>query len=143
MMKDILPMTTANRHPQVLLVEDNPIALKMALFVLSSLHCGVDTANTGKQALQLAHKHYDLIIVDLRLPDIDGIKLTQSIRQLTQNNCKTPIVALTASDEVDCYRQGLESGMDGFLVKPLTAEKCHKLLTKFGLEDPEQPKELG
>jgi len=114
---------------RVLLIEDNPIAQRFAALLLKQLHCMVDIAGTGGQALQLIQSHvYHLILMDLGLPDIDGVTLTKTIKQ-EQTHQTIPIVALTAHDTYrdDCSR----AGMIDYLVKPLTSAHCQFILEKY------------
>lgn len=121
---------------KILVVEDIKIALKMALIVLQELGCEVDTATSGIQSLELIKKnHYDVIFMDLGLPDIDGLTLTETIRKIKEEDQlidkKTLIIALTAHGETlkeDC----LQAGMDDFIEKPLTKEASLKVFRTYG-----------
>lgn len=119
----------------ILVVEDTTIAQKEALFILKNFAHHIDLANTGKEALKLLEKSdYDLIFMDLGLPDIDGLTVTETIQHLhNKKNSKkyTPIIALTAYDNPTMKQHCLELGMDGFLSKPLTKEKVKRLLSKL------------
>lgn len=123
---------------KILVVEDIRIALKMALIVLEELGCVVDTANSGILSLELIKQnHYDVIFMDLGLPDIDGLTLTETIRKIkeedTHHDQKTLIIALTAHGESlkeDC----LQAGMDDFIEKPLTKEASLDIFKKYHLQ---------
>ncbi len=117
-------------HPvKVLVVEDNLIAQLIETKIVRQCHCEVDAASTGAQALDLIqHNHYDLILMDIGLPDTDGLKLTDKIRHTENMNQTVPIVALTAHDETKLKNQVTEVGMNSFIVKPLTPENFEEVL---------------
>ncbi len=101
---------------RILLVEDDE---KIAEFVkkgLKSSGFAVDTAATGTQGFSLAFDEpYDTLIVDIMLPEMDGISLIQKIRKHGNN---TPVIVLSARDRVDDRVKGLEAGADDYLTKP-------------------------
>lgn len=114
----------------VLLVEDDNLTKKVTKWMLEEFYCNVTIANTGKEALELLKNTYDLIIMDVGLPDIDGITLASTIRQTMPEHALTPIVALTAhvldKDKEKC----IAAGMNDFLKKPLFKKDLKKLLLR-------------
>ena len=89
-------MKEAQIKPKILVVEDVEIASRMAVVMLESYGCAVDTVETGSSALEIIEeKDYDLILMDLGLPDMDGLSVTETIRRM-HHNPDIPIVALTA-----------------------------------------------
>ncbi len=117
---------------KVLLVEDLPLAAKIARFILGDLHCDVDIASSGAQAMEKAiSRVYDLIFMDVGLPDTTGFEVTQRIRAA---NIKTPIYALTAHTDNDNRQQAVLAGMTGFLTKPLEENEVRALLVKCAME---------
>lgn len=123
---------------KVLLVEDLPLAAKIARYILSDLNCDVDHVSTGADAVNKARSDvYDLIFMDVGLPDATGFEVTQRIRAA---GVATPIYALTAHTDVDHRQQAIRAGMTGFLTKPLEEAAVRQLLlgrapTLDGLED--------
>ena len=117
---------------KVLMVEDLKIAQKVAKLILSNdLGCAVDIAETGAQALELANKNsYDLIFMDLGLPDIDGLTVTETIRK-NDYQPTVPIIALTAHGGDDCKTRCMEVGMNDFVVKPIRVEDGSRLIDKY------------
>lgn len=116
----------------VLLVEDIKIAQKVALLRLIELNCKVDTAETGARALELVNQYtYDLILMDLGLPDMDGLTVTETIRKMEKTDERVPIIALTAHDGEEIKDSCLKVGMSEFLSKPLTTEKARFVIEKF------------
>ena len=113
----------------MLYVEDDVIARKFTLPVLKAFPITLDVAETGQEALNLVQKKsYDLIFLDLGLPDITGFEMTRTLRTQKGPNQKTPIFALTAHDEEGYEERSLDSGMTGFLKKPLTTEHCQAVM---------------
>ncbi len=125
-------MITMNEQIKVLVVEDHPVAQRMALLILKGLACEVDIANTGKEALELVEKkHYDLIFMDIGLPDSDGMVITADIRSKEDKLAPIPVIGLTAHASPQTRLEGINSGMNDFLVKPLTKETCLETIKKF------------
>lgn len=99
----------------ILVVDDDPDILTVLKGNLELDGYEVITASSGKQALkQFDHQPPDLVVLDLNLPDIDGVQVCRTLRSRTQ----TPIIMLTARDGLSDKVLGLESGADDYLVKP-------------------------
>lgn len=107
---------------QVLLVEDNDINRQMAKEILMRMGLQVDDANGGRKALSLAKTiEYNLVLLDVRMPVMDGYETARRLRQLKGYE-KTPIVALSADVLADVKEKVLKAGMDGYLEKPLNPQ---------------------
>ena len=107
---------------RILLVEDDPINQNLTVFALSRLGCQVDVAADGYEALQMYKtKYYDLILMDCRMPKMDGYASTRKIRELEALHGikRVPIVAVTANDLPENRDKCLEVGMDDYLSKPV------------------------
>ncbi|MGE9296510.1 MAG: response regulator [Puniceicoccales bacterium] len=121
-------LTESGLH--ILLVEDNPINQEVAHQRLKKLGHHVTIANDGMEAVeQFQNLEFDLILMDVQMPRMDGLRATRRIRELEEQvNRHTPIIAMTAramrGDEEDC----IEAGMDGYLTKPFRAEKLRRVL---------------
>jgi len=118
---------------QILLVEDNPIAAKIAISQLETLGCVTHHVVDGKSGIAMAKKeHYDLILMDLGLPDINGMDVTRHIR-LSENGCSTPvpIIALTAHADESSKQQCIQAGINTVLSKPLSEEAVRDVLNIF------------
>jgi PAS domain S-box-containing protein len=106
----------------ILLVEDNELNQILAAKVLTGWSWNVDIADNGKIAIEkIKEKSYDLVLMDIQLPEMDGYEATRRIRtSLKAPKCNTPIMAMTAhamsSEEKKCY----EAGMDGYISKPFS-----------------------
>jgi len=127
-------METSNGR--VLVVEDVKVAQKVAIIMLNALGYEVDTADNGAQALELvSHRIYDIIFMDLGLPDIDGLTVAETIRKKEGQNRHSIIIALSAHSEnengIDNKKNCLDAGMDDYIEKPLTKELALKVLQKF------------
>lgn len=117
---------------QVLLVEDNVVNQKVALKMLSDFGLNCDLAEDGVRALHLARKNqYDLILMDLQMPNMDGYQATKAIRSEEGLNKITPIVALTANALYDVKNQCLQAGMNDFLAKPYKKALLQQLLVRW------------
>ena len=114
---------------KILIVEDddmNYIYLAQ-IFKLTKGH--ITRAKNGKTALQLAlDESFDIILMDIKLPDINGIEITRRIRQF---NVYTPIIAQTASRAPDETDEALEAGCTAVLIKPFTINEFSQLMSKF------------
>ena len=114
---------------RVLLVEDNAINALLARTLLTREGCAVDVAGGGQEALAaLAVGAYDLVLMDMRMPDLSGVETTRRLRSAGD---RTPVVALTANAFEDDRRACLEAGMNDFLVKPLAADALRRVLTQL------------
>lgn len=114
---------------KVLLVEDNAINALLARTLLTREGCVVDLAGGGQEALAaLAVGAYDLVLMDMRMPDLSGVETTQRLRA---SGDRTPVVALTANAFEDDRRACMEAGMNDFLVKPLAADALRRVLTQL------------
>jgi two-component system aerobic respiration control sensor histidine kinase ArcB len=129
----------------VLLVEDDKLAQMVAANVLKDeFKAEVDIASTGDRALELAaNNNYDLIFMDIGLPDITGYDVTEKIRKSDYKNASTPIIALTAHSVKDKVDDAIAAGMNDFSVKPLNVEKIQKILDKWIYKKPETVAEVN
>ncbi|MGA1282513.1 MAG: response regulator [Prochlorothrix sp.] len=116
----LTPQTPALPTLRVLLVEDVPTNQKVALRFLSVLGYQADVANNGKEALNaLDAQFYDLIFMDLQMPEMDGLEATLAIRQRYNSPDRPWIVAMTAHASEQAQADCVRVGMNGFMTKPL------------------------
>ena len=118
----------------VLLVEDNPVNLLIALEMLQSFGLDVIEADDGNQVLALLERHpIDLVLMDCNMEDMDGYQATRLIRQreAEQGLTRLPIVALTANAFEEDIRRTQEAGMDDHLSKPYTRVELRAKLTRW------------
>jgi CheY-like chemotaxis protein len=121
-------------HPfQVLVVEDTASAqfcCKMALGMLE--HVEVSIAESGEDAImQVLEQDFDVILMDIGLPKMDGLATAQKIRQLNSHKKDTTIIALTAHEEDSIKDQCFEAGMNDFLCKPFTFDKARYVADNY------------
>ena len=106
----------------ILVVEDNPVNQKVARHLLARFGFRADVAATGLEALSaLEQRWYDLVLMDVQMPEMDGLEATQEIRRRWPER-PLRIVAMTANVAAEDVRRCNEAGMDGFLAKPIVVE---------------------
>jgi CheY-like chemotaxis protein/two-component sensor histidine kinase len=116
---------------QILVVEDNPVARTVVEHVLHRRPYHVVCANDGPAAIQAAEKnHYDLILMDLHMPEMDGFDTAARIRRLP-GYVNTPIIALTANCSPEHREQCIQQGLQGFLAKPVQSTELLKAVEAF------------
>ncbi|MCP4292723.1 MAG: response regulator [bacterium] len=131
-----IPKTKKNLTPQlsglnILLVEDNSVNAKLATRLLNKSDIQVEWVTDGSQAVEAFQKNsYDIVLMDVQMPVMDGFEATQNIRKYEKGTGKqTPIIALTAH-ALDGYRElCLEKGMDDYLTKPLNPKILRETLS--------------
>jgi two-component system, sensor histidine kinase len=124
---------TAALTGQVLLVEDNLVNQRVAIAMLKKLGLDCKLAVNGFEALECVKKfHFDLVLMDCQMPEMDGFEATGNIRRLPgQRGEKLPIVAMTANTLEDDRQRCLNAGMDAFLAKPYTLAALHATLLRW------------
>lgn len=144
-LNDELPLTSVNKPTQIagdsfhfdypfriLVAEDNPVNKEVALMMLKSFGLNVDTAENGQEALDASILvPYDLILMDMQMPIMDGLESTRKIRireELDQLLTKAPIVALTANAVEGDKERCIEAGMDDYLSKPFSKAQLYNTI---------------
>lgn len=116
---------------KVLLADDNRVNLLVTRKMLEKRGMLVDVAGSGKEAVQLAAgKKYDIILMDLQMPGMDGLTATRQIKALNNQNNKVPVIALTASVISFPEQELLNCGVNNCLMKPFKPEKLYNLMYK-------------
>ena len=129
---------TAEKKPlRILLAEDNVSSQKVVLGMLKKLGYKADIAANGIEALQaLERQHYDVVLMDIKMPEMDGFEAARIIRQCYPNN-GPKIIAITAYG-IDSYREKcLEAGMDDYIAKPVKVDDLATLLRNITPPPPE------
>lgn len=122
-----------DRAYSVLLAEDNQINAVLATTIIKRAGHHVDVARNGVEALDAATaRPYDLILMDLHMPEMDGLEAARRIRTLNSDMRRVPIIALTASAMAADRQKCIAAGMDDFLSKPFEPNDLTNLLAKWG-----------
>jgi signal transduction histidine kinase/DNA-binding response OmpR family regulator len=121
---------TAAFRGTVLLAEDHPVNQEVALAMLEEFNCRVEVVDNGRAAVDaLSRGHYDLVLMDCQMPEMDGFAATAEIRRREHMSGKhLPVVALTASAMQGDREKCLAAGMDDYLPKPFTQDQLHAVL---------------
>lgn len=116
---------------KILLAEDNLINQKVAVRTLNSVGYDVDAVMNGEQAIRaLSQKNYDLILMDVQMPEIDGYAATKIIREMEAPKNAVPVIAITAHAMIGDREKCLEAGMNDYLAKPVLAKDIIRIIDK-------------
>ena len=119
-------------NAKILVVEDSIVARKVAVITFEKLGCIVNSVEDGFSALNIVeHNMYDLILMDIGLPDISGIEVTKKIRATENNEHRIFIVALTANFSENEKHILIDAGLDDLLIKPLPPVMAKDMLNKY------------
>ena len=116
------------QQTKVLIVEDNLIASKTAQLFLEAKGCSVDCVTTGTEAISKVGEDYDLILLDLGLPDMHGFEVAKIIRNSESKLASTRIVIVTAFDTNNNKELLNQLKISHCIVKPLSLKKCELIL---------------
>jgi CheY-like chemotaxis protein len=122
-----------HRKLSVLLAEDNPVNQKLAARLLEKHGHRVTVTNNGREALAaLDQENFDVVLMDVQMPEMDGFEATSAIRVREHSTGKhMPIVAMTAHAIRGDRERCLAAGMDGYIAKPIRARELIDLLERF------------
>jgi PleD family two-component response regulator len=113
---------------KVLLVEDDPISIHLTNTLLHKYKLEVKTASTGRTALlSLNNIRFDIVLLDVSLPDTNGLYLLGQMKQTNGKNVDTPLIMLTGNKNKQIVKKAIELGAKGYLIKPLTQNIIFKL----------------
>ncbi len=117
---------------RLLLAEDNAVNRKVVQTMLARLGCEVELAANGAEAVEMCWgTSYDLILMDVHMPSMDGLEANQSIRSAQPETTRCPIIAITASSMPEDRERCLATGMDDLLAKPVDFEHLTAMLDRF------------
>ena len=127
----------------ILLAEDVALNREIVLTLLEPTLLEIDCAENGKEAVQMfceSPEKYDMIFMDIQMPEMDGYAATQSIRSLETERAKTvPIIAITANVFREDIEKCAEAGMDGHIGKPIDLDEVMTILSKYCFRRPINP----
>lgn len=110
------------------MVDDDHVQLKLLVSFLKKMDFEGNTAADGKEAVEkLKDGQYDIVFMDIQMPEMDGIEATRIIRE--ELNITLPIIAVTSMDDFD-YDKSIASGMNDYLKKPVALEQLKEVITK-------------
>lgn len=116
---------------KVLLIEDDVVVQYVEKYMLEKLGCQVDVADTGEKAIAMAATQYDLIFADIGLPDMDGFKAMELIRNYPTTGKTTPIIALTGHAGCIEKQKCLQAGANEVVLKPVVLEQLAELINRY------------
>lgn len=139
----ILPTIGAG-HLKVLVAEDNVVNQKVVSMLLKRFGVKPDLAANGSQAIAAVKgNHYDLVLMDVQMPEVDGLAATKEIRSCLPLERQPVIVGLTAHATTEYRDICLDAGMNGYLTKPLDPEKLRGLIDELSKRSQLPPLALG
>jgi len=118
----------------ILLAEDNPTNQKVAVFILQKMGLQVDVADNGIEALKkLSQKDYRLVLMDVQMPEMDGLEATKQIRSPASQvrNHQIPVIAMTAHAVAGYHQICEEAGMSDYITKPITPGQLKTILSRY------------
>jgi CheY-like chemotaxis protein len=117
--------------PQILIVDDEPVSLMLLDTILSRSNFSVTTAISGEDALALLENNsFDLMILDLLMPDIDGMTVLQQLRENPKFE-NLPIIVFTAISQQRVQQEAYQKGATTFLTKPVSSRELTRVVSKF------------
>ena len=124
----------ASRRAKILVAEDNILNQRVTAGLLAKLGFECDIVSNGREAIEaLRRNHYDLVLLDLSMPEMDGLEVARYIRQESGPSIlqSPPLVALTAHVLPEERRRCIEAGMNDFLAKPISLQALAEVLTRW------------
>ena len=117
---------------RILVAEDVAMNAEMVKLTLETMGHEVEIATNGLEAVKcVSERSYGLVLMDVQMPEMDGLSATRAIRLLPDESASVPIVALTAYATREDVKRCLDAGMDDFLSKPLDREKLSLILARW------------
>ena len=120
---------------RILLADDNPVNCRIAVLMLEKAGHQIDVVNGGADAIEAVRgKTYDLVLMDVQMPDVDGLEATRRIRALPVAHAGVPVIAITASamqgDDQRCF----DAGMNDYVTKPIDRARLLSKVSEWGYQ---------
>lgn len=126
-------MSLSLKGKKILIAEDDFANQKVASLFLRKIGCEPELVSNGEEAVERVKlQHYDLILMDCRMPVMDGLEATRQIRQL--ESARTPILAMTANVDQQDKEKCFAVGMDGFISKPVNLQQLKETISELIFE---------
>ena len=123
---------------KILVAEDNSINIQVARYIVSPLASEIKFVINGQEAVtEFETGNYDIILMDVKMPVMDGYEATKTIREIEKKNGREeriPIIAMTANNMYEEIQECLSIGMDGFLPKPFMTDDVKSVIENLGNE---------
>jgi CheY-like chemotaxis protein len=127
----------SNSKMKILVAEDNTINIQVARYILSPLSSELVFVVNGEEAIEkFSKEQFDLILMDVKMPVMDGYEATQKIRDIElkrEKGERIPIIAMTANNMYEELQECLKIGMDGFITKPFNTNDVSNVLKTLEL----------
>ena len=125
---------TSLKHKRILLVEDNELNVEIARTILEDAQAEVEVAADGAIAVAMLKKapvrYYDVVLMDIQMPNMNGYQATEMIRKLPDERAEVPIIAMTANAFEEDRQAAFAAGMDDYLAKPIEIDKLLRKIVK-------------
>jgi len=135
-------LTPSGQEVRILLAEDNAVNQRLALRFLEKAGYRADAVASGREAVKALEVYpYDLVLLDIQMPEMDGYEVARVIRDPGSKvfNRAVPIVAMTANAMKGDRKRCIEAGMDDYVSKPVRADKLKEVLRRFLPSSPSAP----
>ena len=118
---------------KILLADDNPVNCRLAMLMLEKAGHQIDVVNDGALAVEaLVGKAYDLVLMDVQMPGVDGLEATRRIRALPGERARVPVIAVTADAMAGDEQRCLAAGMDDYVTKPIDRARLLVKVAQWG-----------
>lgn len=122
------------KNKRLLLAEDNELNAEIAVTILQDAHAEVEAAGDGEIALSMLQAkpvgYYDVILMDIQMPHMNGYQAAEAIRKLLDDRARTPIIAMTANAFEEDHKAALAAGMDAYVAKPIEIDTLFSTITQ-------------
>jgi two-component system sensor histidine kinase/response regulator len=118
---------------RILLADDNPVNCRLAAVMIEKAGHRIDVVHDGAAAVEsLRDKHYDVVLMDVQMPGVDGLEATRRIRRLPAGRATVPVIAITAQALADDEQRCLDAGMNDYISKPIDRARLLSKLVQWG-----------